>query len=187
MWASESSLSFALADSGELGNIAIEFVRIDGPWRTVGKGLSAVPFGRPPSSYLKLDVDEPWKKNSEDGARGKCCFLRMFLVFAATSHSLGEWKAIFIIPVLDKVSLRWALCHEMGHTLSIGHSRDQSAIMYPSGTGKDDSRLGYDDIRGVQDIYGRSNGRVSFIVLNKELPLWMTKCSINIIQGSFRV
>lgn len=58
------------------------------------------------------------------------------------------------------VSLIWAICHEMGHTLGLSHSHDRDAIMYPSGNGQDESDLSYDDKKGIQALYGGPNGRV---------------------------
>jgi len=70
MWAEPTSLSFQLAARGETGNIAIRFAYIDGPWNTVGLGLSPVPFGKK-SSYLKLDWDEKWKKTHKTRGYGE--------------------------------------------------------------------------------------------------------------------
>lgn len=57
--------------------------------------------------------------------------------------------------------MTWALCHEMGHNLGLGHSNDRGAIMYPSGMGQDENKLSYDDRMGITSLYGGPNGRVS--------------------------
>ena len=50
----------------------------------------------------------------------------------------------------------------MGHTLSLGHSNDRAAIMFPSiQPGRPRVKLGIDDIRGIQSLYGRFDGKVS--------------------------
>ena len=61
------------------------------------------------------------------------------------------------------VSLTWAICHEMGHNLGLGHSGDRSALMYPSGIGQDESRLGRDDWSGITHLYRGKNGMVSLL------------------------
>lgn len=59
------------------------------------------------------------------------------------------------------LSLEEGLCHEMGHTLSLGHSLDKSSIMFPSiQPGRPRVQLSNDDIRGIQSLYGRFNGQV---------------------------
>lgn len=70
MWAEPSSISFQLATRGQKGNIDITFQRIDGPWNTVGLGLSPMLWGEK-SSYLKLDRDETWKRDALANGYGK--------------------------------------------------------------------------------------------------------------------
>mgnify|MGYP001804037050 CR=1 FL=1 len=54
------------------------------------------------------------------------------------------------------MSLQEAMCHEMGHTLSLDHSLDRDAIMYKTVGGRSrNTRLSDDDIRGIQSLYGR--------------------------------
>ncbi|XP_041348029.1 stromelysin-1-like [Gigantopelta aegis] len=48
--------------------------------------------------------------------------------------------------------------HEFGHSLGLGHSRDARALMYPAYQSQDNLKLGYDDIRGIQTIYGGKIG-----------------------------
>ena len=54
------------------------------------------------------------------------------------------------------MSLQEAMCHEMGHTLSLDHSLDRDAIMYKTVGGRPrNTRLSNDDIQGIQSLYGR--------------------------------
>ncbi|XP_067940536.1 matrix metalloproteinase-15-like [Watersipora subatra] len=126
MWAEPTSLAFQLKDLGQDTNIAIDFVRLDGPWKSIGTGQSP---NYNPYSYLNLDRDEPWRLNKQQN-----------------QNQQG-------------VSLKWAICHEMGHNMNLGHSRDPTAIMYPTGSGQDESRLGQDDRNGIVALYGRADGR----------------------------
>ena len=58
----------------------------------------------------------------------------------------------------------------MGHTLSLGHSNDRAAIMFPSiQPGRPRVKLGIDDIRGIQSLYGRFDGKVSTVVNSRRL------------------
>lgn len=59
------------------------------------------------------------------------------------------------------VSLKWAICHEMGHNLGLSHSNDRKAIMYPSGIGQSEDRLPTDDYNGITSLYRGRNGKVS--------------------------
>jgi len=53
------------------------------------------------------------------------------------------------------ISLFWTAVHELGHTLGLDHSRTQSAIMYPFYRSHKEVKLDYDDIKGIQSIYGK--------------------------------
>ena len=53
-------------------------------------------------------------------------------------------------------NLLWVTVHELGHSLGLEHSDVKEAIMYPwyKGYQGDDFDLTYDDIAGIQNIYG---------------------------------
>ena len=70
LWADPTPLYFQLAPWGTKGNIDIRFEHIDGPWNTVGLGLSPVIWGDK-SSYLKLDNAEIWKRWDKDPKIGE--------------------------------------------------------------------------------------------------------------------
>jgi len=52
------------------------------------------------------------------------------------------------------------LTHEFGHSLGLSHSNARGSIMAPFYKGWDvNLRLGQDDIKGIQSLYGRGSGR----------------------------
>ena len=52
------------------------------------------------------------------------------------------------------IPMRWAALHEIGHALGLGHSEYDSAVMYGYAVTNPPIHLTYDDIRGIQAIYG---------------------------------
>ncbi|BFZ19012.1 hypothetical protein BsWGS_22051 [Bradybaena similaris] len=59
-----------------------------------------------------------------------------------------DWK--------DYNSLLGVAVHELGHSMGLGHSEDESAIMYP--VYRDVVQLGQDDIDGITLMYGSATG-----------------------------
>ena len=55
-------------------------------------------------------------------------------------------------------NLLQAATHAIGHTLGLEHSSDRNALMYPYIKSYDPNfKLGLDDIRGMQTLYGKSH------------------------------
>lgn len=55
------------------------------------------------------------------------------------------------------IDLTTVAAHELGHAIGLGHSSDSDSIMTAGYTGSH-RYLGWDDILGVQSLYGRRNG-----------------------------
>ena len=61
----------------------------------------------------------------------------------------------FTIGVKDGINLDWVAVHEFGHSLGLEHSNVRESIMYPWYKGyKANIELTYDDIQGIQALYG---------------------------------
>jgi len=59
----------------------------------------------------------------------------------------------------NSANLAEVACHELGHSIGLGHSADLNAIMWASAHGRGrDAVLGADDIAGVLAIYPASSG-----------------------------
>lgn len=58
--------------------------------------------------------------------------------------------------VSSGVDIQGVACHEIGHSLGLGHSGSGGATMFPSisGTGVGQRSIASDDIAGIQSIYG---------------------------------
>jgi hypothetical protein len=87
------------------------------------------------------------------------------LAFTETPISDG-WRILYYSSwtwqdgpgeVATNIDLQGVACHEIGHSLGLGHSADTAATMYwalVSGTGTAQRSINADDIEGVQFIYG---------------------------------
>jgi len=65
-------------------------------------------------------------------------------------------------------SLLLVAAHEFGHSLGLDHSRQQSALMYPTYSFVDNfNKLPQDDINGAQSLYGRRTSILPALVLEK--------------------
>ncbi|XP_036283968.1 matrilysin [Pipistrellus kuhlii] len=55
------------------------------------------------------------------------------------------------------INFLFAVTHELGHSLGLGHSPDPKAVMYPTYEDRDakDFKLSQDDIEGIQNLYGK--------------------------------
>src|SRR5690606_29136124 len=53
----------------------------------------------------------------------------------------------------DRTQLKIILAHEIGHILGLGHSHDESALMYYNASAKEDLNLAQDDIDGITYLY----------------------------------
>ncbi|XP_068936040.1 matrilysin [Petaurus breviceps papuanus] len=55
------------------------------------------------------------------------------------------------------INFLFVAAHELGHSLGLGHSSDPEAVMYPTYSFQNpkDFRLSQDDIRGIQNLYGK--------------------------------
>ena len=84
-------------------------------------------------------------------------------------------------------NLLWVTVHELGHSLGLEHSNERGAIMYPwyQGYQGDDFDLTYDDVAGIQNIYG-SRVPTTQGPVTENPPTIQTTVAPKICQGNFR-
>ncbi|KAF6038719.1 hypothetical protein EB796_002975 [Bugula neritina] len=133
IWAEKSGLSFKYVRN-QVANVYVSFVPAfpadPGKLGVLAQAESPTPFLQPASSKIDFDARENW---------------------------VDRWKPN--IPD-DVVIFQAVLCHEMGHTLGLGHSEVKNAVMHGiliEQTGE--VTLHADDISGIRSLYGSSNGK----------------------------
>ena len=67
------------------------------------------------------------------------------------AHPVFNFIQYLVFPDVD---LTWVAIHEFGHAIGLDHSQVRVAIMFPYYFGTTVPLLTYDDIKGVQAIYG---------------------------------
>ena len=64
------------------------------------------------------------------------------------------------------INLDWVAIHEFGHSFGLEHSNVRESIMYPWYKGFiENIDLTYDDIQGIQALYGKCKGSNRLMVL----------------------
>jgi Matrixin len=67
------------------------------------------------------------------------------------------WTDEFRTSYANPTDLVTVAAHEVGHAIGLGHSTDETSLMYPTYTGSH-RYLSWDDIIGVQSLYSRQRG-----------------------------
>ena len=79
------------------------------------------------------------------------CFILSVFFFIYQFHILNMFD--YSVTGIDLFTVA---AHELGHSLGLGHSEDPTALMAPFYQGYNpDFQLNYDDIVGIQMLYGK--------------------------------
>lgn len=74
----------------------------------------------------------------------------------ANQETTIHWRINASVIVVSGYNLFAVAAHELGHSLGLSHSKDPSAVMYPSyrSHSRTQSSLSRDDTLGIQKLYG---------------------------------
>ncbi|KAJ7394745.1 peptidase M10A [Desmophyllum pertusum] len=132
-WADVSGLSFSAANSASDADIKISFGRSSHGGTNV-EGTCPYPF---------------------DGTGG----VLAHAYFPEDGRAHFDEDETYTHGTASGTNLLWVATHEFGHSLGLGHSNVNGAIMYPYYTGYvEGMQLHSDDIAGIQYLYGSGSG-----------------------------
>ncbi len=112
--------------------------------------------GMPESLDLSFQAGAAWGLDGPGGMLGYAYFPNdLNPEPLAGDIVLDEDETWSIGPSPAAVNMEYALLHESGHALGLGHSSDTNAVMYPFYDGTRPAQLGEDDILAIQALYGQ--------------------------------